>query len=82
MDNALHLEWEGCYNVRDLGGLPLQAGGVTKSGRIIRADLLGRLTEAGKAAALAYGVRTVMDLRPPDEAAEEPSAVFAEGLVN
>ena len=52
MTNERNLDWQGCYNVRDLGGLPLADGGQTRWGSIIRADVLGRLTEAGKQAAL------------------------------
>src|SRR3954470_21641164 len=62
-----HLEWEGCFNVRDLGGLPLAGGGVTRWGAVVRADSLDDLTEAGWEALVAHGVRTVVDLRNPDE---------------
>jgi protein tyrosine/serine phosphatase len=62
-----HLDWEGCFNVRDLGGLPLAGGGVTRWGAVVRADSLDDLTEAGWEALLAHGVRTVVDLRNPDE---------------
>lgn len=79
MANTRDLDWDGCYNVRDLGGLPLGGGGQTIRGSIIRADLLGRLTPAGKKALRDYGVRTVVDLRGPVESAEEPTAVFPGG---
>jgi protein-tyrosine phosphatase len=69
-----HLDWEGCYNVRDLGGLPTLDGGETRWGAVIRSDLLGRLTAKGRQALLDYGVRTIIDLRPPPEAQEAPSA--------
>ncbi len=41
------LSWDGCHNVRDLGGLPLAAGGETRYRAVVRADSLGRLSEAG-----------------------------------
>jgi protein-tyrosine phosphatase len=69
-----HLDWEGCYNVRDLGGLPTLDGGDTRWGAVIRSDLLGRLTAKGRGALLDYGVRTIIDLRPSWEAQEAPSA--------
>lgn len=69
-----NLRWEACYNVRDLGGLPTNDGGETRWGSIIRADILGRLTPAGRQALLDYGVGTVIDLRSPEQVAEEPSA--------
>lgn len=77
-----HLLWDGCYNARDLGGLPLGEGGETRWGAMVRADLLGRLTEQGRRAMLDYGVRTLIDLRSPQQAAEEPSAYTTESARN
>src|SRR5665647_3883740 len=62
-----HLDWEGCFNVRDLGGLRTSDGRETQWGRVVRADRLDRLTTAGWAALSAHGVRTVLDLRNDDE---------------
>jgi protein tyrosine/serine phosphatase len=60
------LEWPDCLNVRELGGYDV--GGRTSARRaIIRADNLNRLTSDGRAALVAYGVRTVIDLRDPRE---------------
>jgi protein-tyrosine phosphatase len=56
------LDWEGCGNVRDLGGLPTDRG-ETRWGAAVRADALDRLTAAGWDALVAHGVRTVIDLR-------------------
>jgi protein-tyrosine phosphatase len=64
-----HLDWDGCFNVRDLGGLPTTDGRWTRSGAILRADSLDELTEAGWEALRAHGVRTVVDLRNDDERA-------------
>lgn len=74
--NKRHLAWLDCYNVRDLGGLPLKGGGHTRWGALIRADMLGRLTLEGKQQLLDYGVRTIIDLRNPHELVEEPPAGF------
>jgi len=41
------LAWEGCLNVRDLGGHPIQDGGETRYGRVVRADGVRRLTDDG-----------------------------------
>jgi protein-tyrosine phosphatase len=60
--NARELSWDDCVNVRDLGGL-----GRIKPGAVVRMEEPGRLTAAGWAAAWAYGVRTVVDLRAADE---------------
>jgi len=69
-----HLDWEACYNARDLGGLPIMDGSQTRWQAVIRCDLLNRLTVPGQRALLAYGVRTVIDLRGPKEVAAEPSS--------
>jgi hypothetical protein len=37
---ARDLEWEGCDNVRDRGGLPTTGGGKTAPRRIVRANNL------------------------------------------
>jgi len=74
-----HLDWEGCFNVRDLGGLRTTDGRRTLSGRVVRADALDALTASGWAALSAHGVRTVIDLRNDDErgidAAPRPASV-------
>ena len=57
----------GCFNVRDLGGLPAAGGRVTRRGAIVRADALDGLTAAGWRALAAHGVRTVVDLRGGEE---------------
>ncbi|MFC4005834.1 tyrosine-protein phosphatase [Nonomuraea purpurea] len=62
-----HLAWDGCHNVRDLGGLSTASGLRTRWGSVVRSDTPDRLTEAGWAAALAHGVRTIVDLRTPGE---------------
>ena len=61
--NERVLDWEGCKNVRDLGGLRLRDGGVTRWGSVVRADNPARLTEAGWADLYAYGIRTIISLR-------------------
>jgi len=66
------LAWEGCLNVRDLGGLPTEDGGETSYGRVIRADSVRQLTDAGWKAVAAYGVRTVVDLRGDYELRDDP----------
>lgn len=74
---ALHereLAWEGCLNVRDLGGHPTRDGGETTYGAIVRADSVRLLTEAGWAALVDYGIHTVLDLRGAHERDEDPPA--------
>lgn len=62
-----HLDWDGCFNVRDLGGLRTTDGRETRWGRVVRADALDGLTAGGWAVLVAYGIRTVVDLRDGDE---------------
>jgi protein-tyrosine phosphatase len=66
-----HLDWEGCVNVRDLGGLRTRDGGRIRRGAIVRGDALDRLSAAGWAALEDHGIRTVIDLRNDDELAED-----------
>ena len=77
--DSRHLAWEGCFNVRDLGGLRTTDGRRTRRGRVVRADSLETLTASGWAALSTHGVRTVIDLRNDDEigvdAAPRPAAV-------
>ncbi|SFW56711.1 tyrosine-protein phosphatase [Amycolatopsis australiensis] len=59
--------WDGFYNTRDLGGLPTRSGRTTRRGAFFRAADLRFVTGTGWAQALESGVRTVIDLRNPDE---------------
>jgi protein-tyrosine phosphatase len=67
------LVWDGCLNVRDLGGLPTEDGGVTRFGSVVRADNVRKLSEDGWKALTEYGVTTIVDLRLAEELAEDPS---------
>ena len=66
------IAWDGCLNVRDLGGLPTEDGGETRSGSVIRSDNLGRLTQIGWQALADHGVVRIVDLRWPEEVAGDP----------
>jgi protein-tyrosine phosphatase len=68
------LAWEGLLNARDLGGHSTVDGGETTYGRVVRADSIRQLTDAGWQALLDYGVRTVVDLRGDHERQEDPPA--------
>jgi protein-tyrosine phosphatase len=61
------LRWDGCVNVRDLGGLPLAGGGETAYRVVVRADWLPGLSETGRRALVDYGVSLIVDLRPDRE---------------
>jgi len=66
------LVWEGCLNVRDLGGLPTEDGGETRFGSVIRADSVGLLTDDGWQALVGAGVTRIVDLRGDWEIDDEP----------
>ena len=61
------LDWEGCFNVRDLGGLSAENGSRIRWGALIRSDLPVRLTDRGQQALLDHGVTQIVDLRFIDE---------------
>ena len=61
------LEWEGCFNVRDLGGLTAGSHHRIRWGALVRSDLPVRLTEQGRHALVDHGVRLIVDLRFMDE---------------
>jgi protein-tyrosine phosphatase len=70
------IDLQGADNVRDLGGLPVASGGRTRFGRLVRASTLQHLTIADVAHLVGdLGLRTVVDLRLPREAAAEGSAL-------
>jgi protein-tyrosine phosphatase len=68
------LVWDGCVNVRDLGGLALVDGGETRFGVVVRADSIRGLTDRGWQALVDYGVRSVIDPRADREVAADPDA--------
>lgn len=67
-----HLDWDGCFNVRDLGGLYTSDGRKIRRGAIVRADSLDRLTPDGWRALTSYGIRTIIDLRNDEERCANP----------
>jgi protein tyrosine/serine phosphatase len=73
----------GCDNARDLGGLPVTDGGLTRSRVLLRSDTLQELTEADARLLVdGYGLRTVLDLRTRIEAEKEGRGRLAEEEVD
>lgn len=64
--------WDGFYNARDLGGLPLCGGGETRFGAYVRSADLRFTTDIGLQQAYDEGFRTVLDLRNGFETRTEP----------
>ena len=81
MSSTRHLDWPGVFNVRDLGGLAAAGGRRTASGALVRADSLSRLSQAGWAALVEYGIRTVVDLRNDAEREQSPDVASRPELV-
>jgi protein-tyrosine phosphatase len=65
------LEWEGCLNARDLGGLPTEDGRRTRPYALVRSDNVRQLTDVGWRALAEHGVTRIVDLRWPEELAED-----------
>jgi protein-tyrosine phosphatase len=57
------LIWEGCTNIRDLGGLTTSDGRKTRWGAVVRGDHPAKLTANGWSALYAHGIRTILSLR-------------------
>ena len=76
------LDWDGCLNVRDLGGHRTEDGDETRYGAVVRADSIRQLTDAGWATAVDYGVRTVVDLRTDVELEADPPAELPVDVVH
>jgi protein tyrosine/serine phosphatase len=72
------LHWPDCRNCRDLGGLPTSDGRRIRAGALIRSDSLDRLTPEGVRALRDRGVRRIVDLRSPEEAAAYPGPFVAD----
>jgi protein-tyrosine phosphatase len=69
----MDLDWPGCRNVRDVGGLPTADGRVVREGVLIRSDSLQYLTDEGVEAVRRSGVSRIVDLRDDDEVAGFPT---------
>lgn len=72
---ARFLPLAGTLNTRDLGGLPLEDGGVTRSGVFFRSDVPVALGESDLAELERLGLTTVVDLRQPHELERDPSCL-------
>lgn len=64
----------GIHNIRDLGGLPRQAGGHTAPRRVLRACAMQHIRDEDRAALVEAGLSTVIDLRSDAEIAAVPAA--------
>ncbi|SKA35175.1 protein-tyrosine phosphatase [Enhydrobacter aerosaccus] len=70
---------EGGSNFRDLGGYRTVDGRTVRRGVVFRSAHLGALTDADRAALGRLAVRTIVDLRGVNEAAETPHRIDGTG---
>jgi len=77
---GVDLDWQGCRNVRDVGGLPTADGGSVREGVLIRADSLQFLSADGVEAVRRAGVGRILDLRADGEVAEWPTPFTGDPL--
>lgn len=71
----MQYEPEGIHNFRELGPYPLRSGGTLRARRVFRSGALELMTPADEALlSHQLGIRTVLDLRHPDELAGTPGA--------
>jgi protein-tyrosine phosphatase len=68
-----HLMLEGSYNVRDVGGYTTEDGATIRWGRLFRADSLHRLSPQAVEILRQRGLRTIIDLRRPEEKEAAPN---------
>lgn len=62
-----HLDLEGTFNTRDVGGVTTTGGATVATGRLLRSASLDALTEADIDQLRSLELRTVIDLRSHDE---------------
>ena len=71
--NLRRLPLEGASNFRDLGGYQASDGRQVRWGKVYRSGALDRLTDGDLAALSALGLRTICDLRHPEEQTAFPT---------
>ena len=78
-----HVDFEGSFNFRDLGGWRTNDGQTTKWGKLFRADAVHLLTDAdAERAKQELGLRTLLDLRSNLEVEFAGTGLLAEGGLN
>ncbi|GAA1857940.1 tyrosine-protein phosphatase [Asanoa iriomotensis] len=75
-----HIAFDRLHNFRDVGGYSTSDGGQTRWGRLYRSDGLGKLAGADWVKFRNLGIRTVIDLRYPEEVARRGRVPEYDGL--
>lgn len=63
MQRNRNLDWDGCTNARDFGGLETTSGRLIRWGAAVCSDDPAKLSPQGWAALYAHGIRTIISLR-------------------
>lgn len=74
IDDERTITWDGFYNGRDLGGLPTEDGGLTRTGQLYRSADLRYASDDGLEQMREAGVGCVLDLRNGFETRTEPKS--------
>jgi protein tyrosine/serine phosphatase len=74
------LDWPGCRNVRDVGGLPTADGGRIRDGALIRSDSLQNLLPEGVEVVRRAGLGRILDLRSKEEVTRDPTPFTGDPL--
>ena len=72
---------ESACNFRDFGGYATADGRRVRWGTLYRSGVMTQLSEPDRAAIASLGVRTICDLRRPDERSRHPNPRFGPGTV-
>jgi len=75
IDNTRIIKLKNIYNFRDVGGLETEHQLSIRQGLLFRSDELSRLTKSGLAIIKQMGIRSIIDLRTPEEILENPDKI-------
>jgi protein-tyrosine phosphatase len=76
----MDLDWPGCRNARDVGGLPTADGRTVREGVLIRSESLQYLTPEGVEAVRRSNVSRILDLRGDLEVESAPTPFTGDPL--
>ncbi|MEU2611190.1 tyrosine-protein phosphatase [Micromonospora sp. NPDC007271] len=80
MDVPFRNPFPALFNFRDVGGHTGHDGRIVRRRRLYRSDSLHRIDETDRAAFADLGIRTVIDLRRPEEVARDGRVPAYDGL--
>ncbi|MCY4528112.1 MAG: tyrosine-protein phosphatase [Chloroflexi bacterium] len=77
-----HLDLEGAYNLRDIGGYETADGRMIRPRTLFRSDSLHNLTPDSQRTLVSEGLRTVVDLRVTDSVTQNPNVFVGSSEVD